>query len=74
MQVTLSSTDRIIEVNGVKARVWEGETVNGVRCYAAIAVIAAHCDDDNAEFERDLTEHQPASHDALRCFDLRTIL
>lgn len=60
MKVTLESTTRMVDVivdgQRVPARLWEGETANGVRCHAYITRIAVHRDDDNAEFERDLKE------------------
>lgn len=74
MRVTLESTTRFITVNGVKARVWEGITEKGVRCYAAIALVAAHSEDDNKEFEQSLMEHKPPSSSAIKAFDIRTVL
>jgi hypothetical protein len=73
MKVTLQSTDRVVELNGTAARVWEGTTESGIRCYAAIPLIAAHRDDDNSEFERDLREVTPASDDAIRVFPSRLV-
>jgi hypothetical protein len=60
MKVTLESTEKIVTlvVNGqdVPARIWEGETAGGIRCYAFLTRIAVHEDDNAAEFERDLRE------------------
>lgn len=74
MKVTLHSTKAITEVNGARARIWEGTTETGIRVYAAIADIAVHAEDDQAEFERDLERCEPASADAVRAFDLRLFM
>lgn len=58
MKVTLESTDKIIELTlnnqTLPARVWEGETANGVKCHAYITRIAVLQADDASEFERRL--------------------
>ena len=74
MKISLESTTRLVDINGVPARIWEGMTDGGVRCYAAITRIAAHNDDDNSEFERDLREHAPPSSAAEIVFPLKMIL
>ncbi len=74
MKVTLESTSRIITINGVPARIWEGRTAGGVPCFAAITRIAAHKNDDNSEFERELVEHKAPSAEAVSVFDLRTVI
>ncbi|TXH51299.1 MAG: hypothetical protein E6Q97_18570 [Desulfurellales bacterium] len=76
MKVSLESTNRMIEINGVPARVWEGTTESGCRVFAAIAQVAHHKDDDPKafEFERDLTPHKPASPRAIECWPLRMVI
>jgi hypothetical protein len=74
MKVTLQSTSRIVQVNGLPGRVWEGTTEGGVRCFAVITRIAAHKDADLIEFERALLEQQPPSDEALQVFPLRMVL
>ena len=72
MTVTLHSTDQIVEVNGVPARVWEGETGNGIKCFALITRIAVHKEDNAAEFEAELQEHAPPT--VSNVFPLRMII
>lgn len=82
MKVTLESTSRVVNLetthNGVMtrvpARVWEGTTDKGVRCYALVTRIAAHKDDDLAEFEHDLQEQIAPSSQAMEVFPLRMVL
>lgn len=61
MDVCLRSTTKIVAVNGVPARIWEGHTAAGVQCHAYITLIAVRNDHDATEFERDLQEHAAPS-------------
>lgn len=63
MKVTLESTTQIVEILSAdatkvvaQARVWEGETESGIKCFALISRIAIHNDDvaRAPEFEREL--------------------
>jgi hypothetical protein len=40
MKITLDSTPKIVNVNGTRARVWEGTTASGIPIYAFVARIA----------------------------------
>lgn len=59
MKVQLESTTKIVELNGVPARVWEGFTENGIAVHAFITRIAVHKNDDASQFEAELQEHAP---------------
>ena len=37
--VTLTNTSKIVTLNGVPARVWEGKTAKGIPCHAFITVM-----------------------------------
>lgn len=76
MKVTLHSTSAMTMIGDTKARIWEGETENGIKCFAAIAVIGHHKDDDhrNEEFTQSLMEVEPPSERAIQAFDARYIL
>lgn len=54
MKITLESTELLVQLNGVPARVWEGETAAGVKCHAFITRIGVDQNDDATEFEREL--------------------
>jgi hypothetical protein len=77
MEVQLESTVKIVQltIDGqtVPARIWEGETANGVKCHAYITRIAVANEDESAEFERDLKEHVPPSP-AVQAFPARMVL
>ncbi len=61
MNVQLTSTSKIVNLNGVPARVWEGHTEAGIACHAFITRIAVHNDDDATEFEKELLAQAPPS-------------
>ena len=57
MKVTLESTTKIVQLNGVPARVWEGKTESGIKVHAFITRIAVNKDEPNiSEFEGGLKE------------------
>lgn len=66
MNVQLQSTEKIVKINGIPARVWEGTTAKGIKCHAFITRIAVHENDDATEFEKDLQEHDKPSFDIQR--------
>ncbi len=78
MRITIESTDRVVELisNGVSVpgRVWEGRTERGVPVIAVITRIAAHLEDDQAEFEHDLRETRSPSPAAIAAIPLRLTL
>jgi hypothetical protein len=74
MKIAIWSTSRLVTVNGVPARVWEGTTDKGVRVHALITRIAADAGQDLAELDRDLEKHAPPSPDAVECFPSRLLL
>lgn len=73
MRITAESTEKIVHVNGVLARVWEATTADGVECYLFVTRVAVKRDADNAQFERELIEHKPPSVEAAD-FPARMIL
>jgi hypothetical protein len=56
MKIAIQSTSKIVEINGVPARVWEGTTENGVDITCLVTRIAVKRDADCSQFERELTE------------------
>ncbi len=58
MKVTLESTTKIVKVNGVFARVWEGHTETGIPVHAFVTRIAAPADADQTQFALELVEHR----------------
>lgn len=72
MKAQLESTSKIVTLNGIPARVWEGTTEGGARIVAFITRVTP-MDDDPGEFERELDQQRPPSPD-VEAFPLRMIL
>lgn len=70
MQIVIVSTDQITKIDGVEVRAWEGMTERGIRCWVFIHRVAVHSEDDNSQFERELSETLPPA----RSISLRQIL
>jgi hypothetical protein len=75
MKITIESTARIVNANGVPCRVWQGETESGIKVQCLVPRISARSDQDLAQFKRELHEETaPADADAIMSFPLRMIL
>lgn len=57
MKITLESTDKIVTLNGVPARLWQGTTEAGVPCHAFITHIAVDRTEDTSQFDQELEQH-----------------
>lgn len=73
MRIQIESTQRVVTVNGIEARIWEGHTESGIPVIVFIPRIAVSADQDCSQFEAELKECVPPSSDA-REFPLRMIL
>lgn len=56
MTITVTSTSKIVQLNGVPARIWEGETSSGIRIHCFITRLAVHNKADHQQFQKELTE------------------
>lgn len=59
MKITLQSTEKVVTLNGLPARIWEGKTESGIEVHAYITLIAVEKTNDTSEFERELQEQKP---------------
>jgi hypothetical protein len=73
MKIAIQSTSKIVEINGVPARVWEGITENGVAVTCLITRIAVKREADCSQFERELKEQKPPSAE-LNAWPMRMVL
>jgi hypothetical protein len=75
MNVTLQPTDRMTNLNGVPARVWEGTTGKGVPIFCLITRVGVREDHDYSELEQELEEQRaPCSTEVANFIPLRMIL
>jgi hypothetical protein len=74
MKITIESTGRVVELNGVPARIWEGETDSGIKVLCFITRIAIDKDEVRMdEFERELQETRTPTAE-IQAIPLRLIL
>ena len=73
MKVILESTTRVVNLDGMPCRIWEGETSGGVKCHAYIPRIAAESDQDLSQFETELEEKRRPSPE-VAAIPLRMLL
>lgn len=74
MKITIESTTKIVQVNGIDCRLWEGESERGVKVEALIPRIAALADgQDLSQFQAELKEQRAPSARAT-AFPLRMLL
>lgn len=59
MRMTIQNTSQITTINGVPARIWEGESEGGVKVTCFITRVAVNEKDDTAQFEAELKEFEP---------------
>lgn len=59
MEIHLESTAKLVELNGVQVRIWEGHTESGIPIHAYVALVAVDRDADCTEFARELQERLP---------------
>ena len=73
MNIQIHSTEKIVELNGVPARVWEGVTESGIPVHCFITRIAVSKDQDTTQFEAELQEHAAPSAE-IQSYPLRLII
>lgn len=72
MKITIENTSRIVEVNGVPCRQWEGTTASGIPVQCLITRIAVHNNYDQAQFEAELQQQKAPT--VPEAFPLRMVL
>lgn len=65
MKIAIESTAKIVTINGVPARIWEGHTASGIPVHCYVTRIAVKEDADCGDFERELQEHAKPSPEIM---------
>lgn len=76
MKLNIESTTKIVELNGVQCRLWEGETESGIPVVCFIPRVAVNKNENNermAVFEKELTECKTPRADTMQ-FPSRLII
>lgn len=63
MRITVESTSKMVTLNGVPARIWEGRTESGIAVHCYITRIAHDLDADSTQFEAELQQTRTPSTD-----------
>ena len=74
MKITIESTEKIVELNGVPARIWEGTSESGVKVHCYITRVAIDKNELRVnEFTAELQEHRVPSAE-IQAIPLQMIL
>ena len=74
MKIIIESTTKIVHLNDVPARVWEGQTESGIKVHCYITRIAINEDEPRAdEFRNELQEQKVPSVE-VEAIPLRMII
>lgn len=61
MTITLQNTTKVVMLDGIPARIWEGRTASGIEVHAFIVRVAAPAEADTSQFEAELESTAPPS-------------
>ena len=73
MKIEIENTDKIVELSGVPARIWEGKTASGIPVHCFVIMISPQTHEGIEDFERELQETKPPSSE-VQAYPLRMIL
>lgn len=74
MKITIESTTKIVQLNGVPARVWQGKTESGIEVHCFIVRLAIEKNEPRAaEFTNELF-HQSDPKPEIEAYPLRMII
>jgi hypothetical protein len=73
MKITIESTTKIVQLDGIPARIWEGKTESGIPVHCFVTRIAADKTQNLLQFEEELQEHRKPSPE-IEVYPLRMIL
>jgi hypothetical protein len=71
--MTIESTSRIVNVDGVEGRVWQGQTDSGIPVVCIIHRVATHESHSQVEFERELQRCAAPNRVATMAFPARMV-
>lgn len=73
MKIIIQNTSKLTTLNGVPARIWEGQTDSGIGVICFVTRIAVKEGEDCSQFEKELQEQKVPSAE-VESFSLRMIL
>lgn len=74
MKITVENTSKVVELDGVPCRIWEGETDSGIKVHCFITRIAVDREETRlSEFRTELQETRAPSAE-MQAYPMRLIL
>ena len=74
MKIIIESTTKIVDLNGVPARIWEGATESGIKVHCFVTRIAIDENEPHIEeFTAELQQHNPPTA-AMEVYPLSMII
>lgn len=73
MKITIENTTKIVNLDGVPARVWEGKSDGGVKVICYVTRIAVAEGENHEQFRKEMFEQRPPSPE-IEAIPLRLIL
>jgi hypothetical protein len=73
MKLIIESTTKVVTLNGVQCRIWEGTTASGIKVHAYIPRVGVDKNQDNSQFQAELEEQRPPSLE-IEAIPLRMLL
>ncbi|MDD5358599.1 MAG: hypothetical protein PHX80_05590 [Candidatus Nanoarchaeia archaeon] len=74
MKITIESTTKIVQMNGVPARIWEGKTESGIKCHCYITRVAIDKNESRVKEFLDELQEQKAPSAEIEAIPARLIL
>jgi hypothetical protein len=73
VKLIIENTTKIVILNGVECRVWEGVTDRGVAIHCFIPLVGVRTEADRSQFEEELLERRAPSAD-IEAIPMRMLL
>ena len=74
MRITIETTTKVVEVDGVPARIWEGQTESGIPVHCMITRVVVDVAEDQAQFEAELAQCRPPRNPDVDAYPMRLLL
>ena len=73
MKIIIESTEKIVVLNGVPARVWDGKTDSGIPVHCFVTRISPQTNENIEQFEAELKKQKPPTV-SIASYPMRLIL
>jgi hypothetical protein len=74
VKITIESTTKLVRLNGIDTRVWEGQTDTGIPVHCFVTRITVHRREDASQFERELVECRQPSREIDAAYPRHMVL